>query len=104
MRALYIALGLLVLCLVPDLAFAAEEGGLAGSSWGISIGAGLAMGLAVLGAGIGQGLTAGNAVAGIARNPGAAGQISTQMIIALALTESLALIAFVIAILLTFKF
>jgi F-type H+-transporting ATPase subunit c len=102
MRALYMALALVVLCLVPDLAFAAEEGA-ASSSWGIAIGAGLAMGLAVLGAGIGQGLAAGNAVAGIARNPGAGGAIATQMIIGLALIESLALIAFVIAILLTFR-
>lgn len=103
MRARTVILALFALCLVPDLAFAAEEGAMGGPNWGIAIGAGLAMGLAVLGAGIGQGLAAGNAVAGIARNPGAAGTISTQMIIALALTESLALIAFVIAILLTNK-
>jgi F-type H+-transporting ATPase subunit c len=36
-------------------------------------------------------------------NPGAAGQITTQMIIGLALIESLALIAFVIAILIQGK-
>jgi F-type H+-transporting ATPase subunit c len=98
MRALYIALALVVFCLAPDLAFAAEEGA-ASPSWGIAIGAGLAIGLAVLGAGIGQGIAAGNAVAGTARNPGAATTIQTQMIIGLALIESLALIAFVIAIL-----
>jgi len=102
MRALYMVVALTVLCLVPDLAFAAEEGA-ASPNWGIAIGAGLAMGLAVLGAGIGQGIAAGNAVAGIARNPGAGGTIGTQMIIGLALIESLALIAFVIAILLTNK-
>jgi F-type H+-transporting ATPase subunit c len=102
MRARYVIMAVFALCLVPDLAFAAEEGA-ASPNWGIAVGAGLAMGLAVLGAGIGQGIAAGNAVAGIARNPGAAGTISTQMIIALALTESLALIAFVIAILLTNK-
>ena len=95
MRARYVILALIALCLVPDLALAAEEG--AAPNWGIAIGAGLAMGLAVLGAGIGQGLAAGNAVAGIARNPGASGTIGTQMII------GLALIAFVIAILLTNK-
>ena len=102
MRPLTIALALVALCLVPDLAFAADEAA-ASSSWGIAIGAGLAMGLAVLGAGIGQGIAAGNAVAGVARNPGAAAAIQTQMIIGLALIESLALIAFVIAILIQGK-
>jgi F-type H+-transporting ATPase subunit c len=104
MRPLFIAaLGLLVLCLAPDLAFAAEEGAAGAPNWGIAIGAGLAIGLAVLGAGVGQGIAAGNAVAGVARNPGAAAAIQTQMIIGLALIESLALIAFVIAILIQGK-
>jgi len=105
MRPLYIAaLGLLVLCLAPQLAFAAEEGAMMSSpNWGVAIGAGLAIGLAVLGAGVGQGIAAGNAVAGVARNPGAAAAIQTQMIIGLALIESLALIAFVIAILIQGK-
>ena len=73
-----------------------QEAGGSGSG-SIAIGSGLAIGLAILGAGIGQGLTAGNAVAGIARNPGAAGTIQTPMIIGLALIESIALLAFVIA-------
>ena len=103
MRPLTIALALVALCLVPDLAFAADEAAGASPNWGIAVGAGLAMGLAVLGADIGQGIAAGNAVAGIARNPGAGGTIATQMIIGLALIESLALISFVIAILLTFR-
>jgi F-type H+-transporting ATPase subunit c len=55
-------------------------------------------------AGIGQGLTAGNAAAGVARNPGAAGPIQTLMIIGLALIESIALLAFVIAFLIQGKF
>ena len=80
--------------LLPDLAFAQEAGGGAG---GIGVGAGLAIGLAVVGAGIGQGLAAANAVQGIARNPGAAGAVQGPMIIGLALIESLALFAFVIA-------
>jgi F-type H+-transporting ATPase subunit c len=80
--------------LLPDAAFAQEAGGAAG---GIGLGSGLAIGLAVVGAGIGQGLAAGNAVAGIARNPGAAGSVQGPMIIGLALIESLALFAFVIA-------
>jgi len=80
--------------LLPDVAFAQEAAGGAG---GIGVGAGLAIGLAVVGAGIGQGLAAANAVQGIARNPGAAGAVQGPMIIGLALIESLALFAFVIA-------
>jgi F-type H+-transporting ATPase subunit c len=89
----------LVMLLSPDVAFAQDAGGDSGT-WGIAIGAGLAIGLAALGCGIGQGLTGSGAVQGIARNPGAAGQIQTPMIIALALIESIALYAFVIGILL----
>jgi len=95
MRALYFVVGLLALTLVPELASAQEAAASTGGN--MAIGAGLAIGLAVLGAGIGQGLTAGNAAAGIARNPGAGGQVQTAMIIGLALIESIALLAFVIA-------
>ena len=52
------AVALFVLALVPETAFAAEDGG---SNWGIAIGAGLAIGLAGLGCGIGQGLAASGA-------------------------------------------
>ena len=98
MRALSFVLVGAALLFVPELAFAQEgaEAARAGN-WGIAVGAGLAVGLAILGAGIGQGMTAANAVQGIARNPGAAGSIQTPMIIGLALIESLALFAFVIA-------
>ena len=61
------------------------------------IGAGLAIGLAALGGALGQGRAASAALDGIARNPQASGKIQTPMIIALALTESLVLLAFVIA-------
>lgn len=104
MRALIFGLTLMALMATPELAAAAEEAAGSSPNWGIAIGAGLAIGLAVLGAGIGQGLTAGNAAAGIARNPGAAGPISTQMIIGLAFMESLALFALVIAFMLQSKF
>src|SRR5512145_3086460 len=87
--------------LVPDFALAAEEG--ASGSWGIALGAGLAIGLGALGCGIGQGIAGSGAVQGIARNPGAAGTIQTPMIIALALIESISLYAFVVAFLLQGK-
>ena len=101
MRAFFFVAAVLAMALSPDLAFAAEGGG--DSSWGLAIGSGLAIGLAILGAGIAQGMTAANAVQGIARNPGAAGAIQTPMIIGLALIESIALLAFVIAFLIQGK-
>lgn len=103
MRALSFVLVGVALLVAPELAFAQELEATRGANWGIAMGAGLAVGLAILGAGIGQGLTAANAVQGIARNPGAAGAIQTPMIIGLALIESIALLAFVIAILIQGK-
>jgi F-type H+-transporting ATPase subunit c len=90
--------------LAPELAFAqdAAAGGL-GSRGGIAIGAGLAIGLAGLGCGIAQGNAANGAVQGIARNPGAAQQIQTPMIIALALIESIALYGLIVGFLLQTK-
>ena len=64
---------------------------------GLAIGAGLAVGLAALGGGLGQGRAAASALDGIARNPQASGKIFTPMIIGLALTESLVLLAWLIA-------
>jgi F-type H+-transporting ATPase subunit c len=80
-------------------AFAQEAGGAGGGSreLGLAIGAGLAVGLAALGGGLGQGRAAASALDGIARNPQASGKIFTPMIIGLALTESLVILAFVIA-------
>ncbi len=84
----------LIMVVLPSIAFAAEGGG---SNFGPGIGAGLAVGLAGLGCGIGQGLTAGNTTAGIARNPGAAGAMFTNFILAMVLIESIAIYGFVIA-------
>ena len=61
------------------------------------LGAGLAIGLAVIGGGLGQGRAAAAALEGISRNPGAAPRIQTPMILGLALIESLVLFAFLIA-------
>jgi F-type H+-transporting ATPase subunit c len=82
---------------VPAVAMA-EDG--SGNGLGLGLGAGLAVGLAGLGCGIGQGLTAGNTTAGIARNPGAAGAMFTNFILAMVLIESIAIYGLVIAYLL----
>jgi F-type H+-transporting ATPase subunit c len=88
-----------VLSLASTAAFAADGTGGGGGSreLGLAIGAGLAVGLAALGGGLGQGRSASAALEGIARNPQASGKIFTPMIIALALTESLVLLGFLIA-------
>jgi F-type H+-transporting ATPase subunit c len=95
MRLVVFLATLCAAALAPDLAFAQD--GASSPSWGIALGAGLAIGLGALGCGIGQGIAGSGAVQGIARNPGAAGAIQTPMIIALALIESISLYAFVIA-------
>ena len=61
------------------------------------IAAGLSIGLAAIGPGIGQGNAAGQAVEGIARQPEATSKIQTNMIIAAALIEGVALFAVVVA-------
>lgn len=61
-----------------------------------AIGGGIGFGIVAGLAGIGQGLVGSRAAEGAARNPGAAGQVQTLMIIALALIESLVLFALLI--------
>ncbi|MES2643779.1 MAG: ATP synthase F0 subunit C [Myxococcota bacterium] len=79
------------------MAFAASDVIKDSTSWGAGLGAGLAIGLAALGGGLGQGRTATAALEGMARNPQAAGQLQTPMLIALVFTETLTLFSIVIA-------
>ncbi len=67
------------------------------------LGVGIAIGLAALGSALGQGRATAGAMEGIARQPEAAGEIRTTLLIALAFMEALTLFAFVIAILLWVK-
>lgn len=60
------------------------------------LGIGIGFGLTVLGAGRGIGEIGGNAVGAIARQPEAVGPIATNMIIAAALIEGLAVISMVL--------
>ena len=84
--------------LFPAAAFAQDTaGGGGGQSGLIAIAAAIAVGMAALGGALGQGRAASAALDGIARNPQASGKIFTPMIIALALTESLVLLAWLIA-------
>ncbi len=63
---------------------------------------GVAIGFAALGTGIGQGIGLKGATEGVARNPGASGKITTTLIIGLAMIESLAIYALVVALILLF--
>lgn len=65
--------------------------------WGAAIGAGLAIALGAFGGALAQGRAAAAALEGIARNPGAKGDVQTPMIIALAFIESLVIYALLIA-------
>lgn len=100
-----------ILMLAVPLAFAAEEGGQAAGTEGLSdkvgfavaLGAALCVSIAAFGGALGQGMAVKGAMEGIARNPGASGKMMTSMIIGLALIESLVIYSFVISILLFFK-
>jgi F-type H+-transporting ATPase subunit c len=105
-RVLAIVAGISSVGLVPANAFAQAAGGASNSfdmQAAATIGASLAIGLAVLGGALGQGRAAAAALEGISRNPGATSRIQTPMIIGLALIESLVLFAFAVAFLLQSK-
>ncbi len=60
------------------------------------MGIGIGMGLVIIGAGIGIGRIGGSAVDAIARQPEASGTIATNMLIAAALVEGVAVIALIL--------
>jgi len=65
------------------------------------IGAGLAV-MTGIGAGIGMGIATGKAVEAAGRQPEATGKISSLYFVGLALTESIAIYGFVVALLILF--
>jgi F-type H+-transporting ATPase subunit c len=92
-----------LICLLAPFAIAEEaaapEAGAVATSGKTfaAMGAGLSIGLAALGTGIGQGIGLSKACEGVARNPGVSGKITTTLIIGLAMIESLAIYALLIA-------
>jgi len=90
---------------VSSLAMASEGGAAAADGMTLAlicIAAGLAVGLAALGCGVGMGHGVGGACTGIARNPEVSGKIQVNMIIGLALIESLTIYGLVIALILLY--
>ena len=68
------------------------------------LGAGLASGLGLIGPGIGIGILGAAAMSAIGRNPEAAGQIQTNMILGIAFAEALGIYALVATIMIGFIF
>ncbi|MEZ4634407.1 MAG: ATP synthase F0 subunit C [Caldilineaceae bacterium] len=66
------------------------------------LGAALAIGLGAIGPGIGVGMIGAKAVEAMGRNPEAAGTVQTNMILAIAFAEAVAIYALVIALLIKF--
>ena len=67
----------------------------------VAIGAGIAIGLAGLGIGIGQGFGLGKGLEGISKQPEAGSTIRTTMIVGMAIMETIGVLSFVSAIILT---
>jgi len=82
--------------LVPGVALGQEAAKTASGGWG-HVSAALAIGLAAAFGALAQGRAAAAACDGIARNPGATGQIRGMAFLALVLIESLVIYALVIA-------
>ena len=67
-----------------------------------ALGAGLCMGVGAIGPAIGEGNAVGKALEGIARQPEAAGDLRTNMILGCAITETTGIYSLVIALLILF--
>jgi F-type H+-transporting ATPase subunit c len=110
-KALVIGSTLLFSLLFASLAMAQQAAGGAGAGAGLGgffsyavLAAGFGMGIAAFGTGIGQGLAVKSSVEGIARNPEASGKITVTMLIGLAMIESLAIYALVVALIILYAY
>jgi F-type H+-transporting ATPase subunit c len=110
-KALVIGFSMLVSMLFASLAMAAEPAAAGGSTAGLGsffsyavIAACFGIGIAAFGTGIGQGVAVQKSVEGIARNPEASGKITVTMLIGLAMIESLAIYALVVALIILYAY
>ena len=69
---------------------------------GKALGAGLCMGIGAIGPAIGEGNAVGKALEGMARQPEAAGDLRTNMILGCAITETTGIYSLLIAFLILF--
>jgi F-type H+-transporting ATPase subunit c len=98
-----------VVFLSSSLVYAAEVLPGAGESYtkalfavGAMLAAGFAIGVGAVGAGLGIGTAAGGACAAVGRNPGVQGKIMTVMLVGMAMAESVAIYALVVALILLY--
>ncbi len=89
MKKFNLALGSAAAFLLPALAFAEGEAAAADGRPMYALAKGFAVGVAALGCALGQGKIVSTALDGIARNPGASGQIFTPMLLGVAFVETL---------------
>jgi F-type H+-transporting ATPase subunit c len=99
---MFVIFAVVVVLMIATPAFAQAEGATSaavagGRGWAIPLGAGLGMAIAAGLCGLGQGKATASAVESLARNPGARPGLFIFLILGLALIESLALYALVIA-------
>jgi F-type H+-transporting ATPase subunit c len=83
----------IALLMVSTTAYAADEAVVSYSA----IGAGLTMGIAVLGGALGQGMAARGMYESVARNPQAAGKLNAPFYVGMAFIESLVIFAMLVA-------
>ena len=104
MKKTFLTLGLLLAAGFVTPAYAQDAGATTGSvvaQWSI-ITAGFALAFAAAFGALGQGKAVSAAVEGIARNPGAAGDIRGSLILGLVLIESLVIYALLVSLVLLF--
>lgn len=102
-KALKVLFSVLAVLMVSALGFAADaESSEATLRAAAYIGAGVCVGAGAGGTGAGIGLVVKGMLEGLARNPGLAGKLTTNMFIGVALVETCVIYALVIAFLLLF--
>jgi len=94
-------LGLSAVAMAADAAVMAEAAKLFAAT---VTAAGFGIGIAAFGTGIAQGIAVKGAVEGTARNPEASGKITVNMLIGLAMIESLCIYALVVALILIYAY
>lgn len=106
-RKAVVFLALVTVLMIAPAAFAqgaAPEHKAPVNTTALAVAVGFGLAIAAFGGALGQARIASAACEGIARNPGAAGQIRPAMLLGLVFVETLSLFTFVLGILLYFKF
>jgi len=108
-RVLTFVIVAFMVCAVSNVAFAADAAAAGYVDWAkvifcaVSIfAAGMCMGIGTLGTGLGMGSATAGAAEAVARNPEAHGKIMLTMMVGLAMTESIAIYALVVTLIILY--